>query len=95
MKPLINTTHPQIWPTSVTSRPRIDLHGHPSIAGRFSVALGAPSSQVVASNNGLKWAICSVRSEGRSVGCSGRPLDAFSSRRKRPAWSLARGAGRA
>jgi hypothetical protein len=34
----------QIWPTSVTSRPRIDLHGHPSIAGRFSVALGAPSS---------------------------------------------------
>src|SRR5262249_23038722 len=47
------------------------------------------------SNNGLKWAICSVRSEGRSVGCSGRPLDAFSSRRKRPAWSLARGAGRA
>jgi hypothetical protein len=28
----------------------------------------------VVSNNGLKWAICSVRSEGRSVGCSGRPL---------------------
>ena len=49
----------------------------------------------VVSNNGLKWAICSVRSEGRSVGCSGRPLDAFSSRRKRPAWSSARGAGRA
>ena len=43
----------------------------------------------VVSNNGLKWAICSVRSEGRSVGCSGRLLDAFSSRRKRPAWSLA------
>src|SRR6266516_4839506 len=29
----------------------------------------------VVSNNGLKWAICSIRSEGRSVGCSGRPLD--------------------
>ena len=49
----------------------------------------------VVSNNGLKWAICSVRSDGKSVGFSARPLDAFSSRRKRPAWSLARGAGRA
>jgi hypothetical protein len=26
--------------------------------------------------NGRKWANCSVRSEGRSVGCSGRSLDA-------------------
>ena len=47
------------------------------------------------SNNGLKWAICSVRSEGRSVGFSARPLDAFSSRRRRTAWSSAHGAGRA
>ena len=30
--------------------------------------------------NGRKWAICSVRSEGRSVGYGRRPLDAFSPR---------------
>jgi len=32
----------------------------------------------------------SVRSAERSVGFSARPLDAFSSRRKGPAWSLPR-----
>ena len=48
----------------------------------------------VVSNNGLKWVICSVRSAKRSVGYSARPLDVFSSLRRRTAWSWAHGAGR-
>jgi hypothetical protein len=48
----------------------------------------------VVSNNGLKWAICWVRSAERLVGFRAGPLDAFSSRRRRTALSSAHGAGR-
>jgi hypothetical protein len=69
------------------------LRGHYTVADGLITVMS--QHRPVVSNNGLKWAICSVRSEGRSVSFSGRPLDAFSSRRRRAALSSAHGAGRA
>src|SRR5262245_22677867 len=72
---------PQYGPR-LTSRPRIDLHGHPSIAGRFSVALGAPSSLAA-------WRCCGMdASEGHQPAeyvllPAGRPRAILHSRRPR------------
>ena len=72
-------THPASARPGSSARPRRRRRMRLKSSTLLIVVLVMAATPRLAANNGLKWAICSVRSAERSVGFSGRPLDAFSS----------------